>query len=254
MPPGRTLRALKCTASTPVAASCRTFEGLTPLPAISSMRPAACATNARSAPRGQDPAASGSHRRFERLLQVARHVERPVEGGLHRPRLGDQGSRTLHVDPPVGGEHAEDHAVGATFAGEAHLFEHLAEFGIGIEEIPAAGTHHRAALVRGGTQFHARDTRTAGSLARLDAVGAKFGRHTAKVKNPHRKNKPAKRPAAAAEKGTGNPDRHMAHGVLPAPGAGGQRSTTVTDIGPWAPNTSACSMSAVFEGPDMKHP
>ena len=48
MPPGRTLRALKCTASTPVAASCRTFEGLTPLPAISSMRPAACATNARS--------------------------------------------------------------------------------------------------------------------------------------------------------------------------------------------------------------
>ena len=53
---------------------------------------------------------------------------------------------------------------------------------------------------------------------------------------------------------TVNPDRHMAHGVLPAPGAGGQRSTTVTDIGPWAPNTSACSMSAVFEGPDMKHP
>ena len=46
--PGRTLRALKCTASTPVAASCRTFEGLPPLPAISSMRPAACATNARS--------------------------------------------------------------------------------------------------------------------------------------------------------------------------------------------------------------
>ena len=205
-----------------------------------------------AAPRGQDPAASGSHRRFERLLQVARHVERPVEGGLHRPRLGDQGSRTLHVDPPVGGEHAEDHAVGATFAGEAHLFEHLAEFGIGIEEIPAAGTHHhaelqpsdtarhtdggsrrgRAALVRGGTQFHARDTRTAGSLARLDAVGAKFGRHTTKVKNPHRKNKPAKT----------------------AGRAGGQRSTTVTDIGPWAPNTSACSMSAVFEGPDMKHP
>ena len=190
-----------------------------------------------AAPRGQDPAASGSHRRFERLLQVARHVERPVKGGLHRPRLGDQGSRTLHVDPPVGGggEHAEDHAVGATFAGEAHLFEHLAEFGIGIEEIPAAGTHHhaelqpsdtarhtdggsrrgRAALVRGGTQFHARDTRTAGSLARLDAVGAKFGRHTAKIKNPYRKNKPAKKPAAAAEKGTGNPDRHMAYSPLP---------------------------------------
>ena len=73
----------------------------------------------------------------------------------------------------------------------------------------------RAALVRGGTQFHARDTRTAGSLARLDAVGAKFGRHTAKIKNPYRKNKPAKKPAAAAEKGTGNPDRHMAYSPLP---------------------------------------
>ena len=175
-----------------------------------------------------------------------------MKGGLHRPCLSDPGSRTLHVDPPVGGEHAEDHAVGAALAGEAHLFEHLPEFGVVIEEIPAAGAHHhaelqpsdtahhtdggsrrgRAALVRRGTQFHARDTRTAGSLARLDAVGAKFGRHTAKVKNPHRKNKPAKT----------------------AGRAGGQRSTTVTDIGPWAPNTSACSMSAVFEGPDMKHP
>ena len=32
------------------------------------------------------------------------------------------------------------------------------------------------------------------------------------------------------------------------------RSTTVTDIGPCAPKTRACSISAVFDGPDMKHP
>ncbi len=55
---------------------------------------------------------------------------------------------------PSGGEHAEDHAVGATFAGEAHLFEHLAEFGIGIEEIPAAGTHHHAELQPSDTARH----------------------------------------------------------------------------------------------------
>ena len=32
------------------------------------------------------------------------------------------------------------------------------------------------------------------------------------------------------------------------------RSTTVIDIGPCAPKTRACSISAVFDGPDMKHP
>ena len=52
---------------------------------------------------GEDAAAAAPDDRFERFERVAGHVERPVEGGLHRPRLGDQGSRTLHVDPPVGG-------------------------------------------------------------------------------------------------------------------------------------------------------
>ena len=47
-------RALKCTASTPAAAIFRTFAGLTPLPAITSIRPAAAATSVRivSSPSG----------------------------------------------------------------------------------------------------------------------------------------------------------------------------------------------------------
>ena len=45
------------------------------------------------------------------------------------------------------------------------------------------------------------------------------------------------------------------HTLLPLPiELWDERSTTVTDIGPWAPKTRACSISAVFEGPDTKHP
>ena len=171
----------------------------------------------------QDAGASGADDLLQRIGKVARHVERPVEGGLHRPGFGHEGRRTRRIDPSVGRQQAEDHAVGAAFAGEAHLFEHLPEFGVVIEEISAAGTDHhtelqafdaahhtdgrgrrgRAALVGRGAEFDARDTRTAGGLARFNGIGTKFGRHTAKIKKRRRKCKSRSTAEQLQKNGTG---------------------------------------------------
>ena len=172
---------------------------------------------------GQDAGASGADDLLQRIGKVARHVERPVEGGLHRPGFGHEGRRTRRIDPSVGRQQTEDHAVGAAFAGEAHLFEHLPEFGVVIEEIPAAGTDHhtelqafdaarhadgrgrrgRAALVGRGAEFDAGDTRTAGGLARFNGIGTKFGRHTAKIKKRRRKCKSRSTAEQLQKNGTG---------------------------------------------------
>ena len=149
----------------------------------------------------------------------------------HFSGRGDEFRRALRIDTPVGAQQSQNHAVGPAFAGKADLIGHLAEFTVGIAEIPAPRTNHhaepdarntarqpdrrsrrgRAALPRRGAQFDARDPVPGRHGARFDGVGAKFGRHKTKIGFPAVKCKP--RPVTAAP-----PSRTSARGRRrPAP-------------------------------------
>ena len=131
-----------------------------------------------AAARGEDAPAACPYDRFERLVQVARHVEGPVERDGHRTRLGDERRRARQVDAPVGRQQPQDHAVGPARAGETDLLSHLFEFGVGVEEVAAPRPDHDAQLQAGNGPRHAdgggrrRGAAFGRSGAELDAPGA----------------------------------------------------------------------------------
>lgn len=184
-------------------------------------------------------------------------------------------ARALLVHPSVRGQQSRDDAVRTAFAGEADLLEHLAELFVRVEEIPAAGADHhaqpqvrdtprqpdrrsggsRAALVGRGAEFGARHSGPGCGPAGFGREGAEFGfDHLRSVLQARHRPGVAKIAIFARTAKEIGPVRKRNRPSCEGRASGCQRSSTVTDIGPCAPKTSACSMSAVFDGPDMKHP
>lgn len=193
----------KWSASTPVEASSRAFDAIHPAAGHDLDAPGGAGhqfpeggdplDGRAAAPGGEDAAAAAPDDPASSASKGSRaHVERPVENDLHFSGRGDKRRRALRIDTPVGAQQSQNHAVGPAFAGEADLIGHLAEFTVGIAEIPAPRTDHhaepdarntarqpdrrsrrgRAALPRRGAQFDARDPGPGRHGARFDGVGA----------------------------------------------------------------------------------
>ena len=203
MPLSRSRRALKCRASTPVAASSRTdaaprhdLDASGRLRRQRTQRSDALLRRV-AASGGEHPAASGADDRFERLPGIARHVERPVKRHLHPLGLAHELRRARLVHLSGRCQQSENHPVGSVFAGEADLFGHQRHLVVGVEKISAPGAYHhaqpqarqapgiadqsggrgRAAFEGSGAEFDALNARPPGDVACIAGIGAEFSRH-----------------------------------------------------------------------------
>src|SRR5207248_2072762 len=143
--------------------------------------------------------------RLQRAGRVAAHVEGAVKGDVQRPCGGDELAGSVHIDLPVGSQHARHDAVRAGLLGSPDVLEHDRELGRRVEEVSAARPDEhedrdveprpadrerarggrRAALDEVGAQLEAVGAAARGGERRLDGVDAGFDEdgsgHAAKI-------------------------------------------------------------------------
>src|SRR5207302_1301224 len=168
--------------------------------------------------------------RLERPGRVAAHVERAVKRHVQWPRGGDQLAGPVHIDLPVGAQHARHDALRAGLLGPLDVLEHHRELGRRVEEVSAARPDEhedrdveprpadrertrggrRAALDQVGAQLEAVRAATRGGERGLDGVDAGFDEdgsgHGAKIMEEFLLLRPA---GASIEPMTARPEPHF---------------------------------------------
>jgi len=133
---------------------------------------------------------------FERLREIARHVEGAMEGCFHRASKSEKFRVAPPVDRPIFIEDAEDDAIGAQGLGSRDIVLHGSEFAIGVDEVAPARTDHNeeidgdevadsgnharagreSVFVERSAEFDALGALAGRDLGRFDAVDADFER------------------------------------------------------------------------------